>query len=95
MYVCSVCCVLGYGGGWSTGRHLEGGPALQVDKAVVFNLVSGDCGEDGSIQQMIDAYGIPRSGSGELASQVCYSKVDTSQHIKVRSVLSCSCVASM
>jgi D-alanine-D-alanine ligase-like ATP-grasp enzyme len=50
---------------------------------VVFNLVSGDCGEDGSIQQMMNAYGIPRTGSGELASRVCYGKVDTAQQIKV------------
>ena len=52
--------------------HLDGKPAhherifRHID--VVFNACTGEYGEDGKIQQLLEAFGVPYTGSGVLAS---------------------------
>jgi D-alanine-D-alanine ligase len=41
---------------------------------VIFNALHGDYGEDGKIQQEIEQFGIPYTGSGPLASAMGYNK---------------------
>lgn len=58
--------------------HIGGVPASQekvfhaVD--VIFNALHGDYGEDGTVQQMLDMWKIPYTGSGALASAIGYNK---------------------
>jgi len=42
---------------------------------VVFNALHGEYGEDGKVQQLLELYGIPYTGSGVLASAVGMNKV--------------------
>ncbi len=42
---------------------------------VVFNALHGEYGEDGKVQQLLDIYGIPYTGSGALASAVGMNKI--------------------
>jgi D-alanine-D-alanine ligase len=48
---------------------------LKVD--VVFNILHGKPGEDGTIQGMLDLLGIPYTGSGVLASAIAMNKIMT------------------
>ena len=58
--------------------HLGGVPTTMenilnlVD--VVFNALHGDFGEDGKLQQILDQWGIPYTGSGAFASALGYNK---------------------
>jgi D-alanine-D-alanine ligase len=42
---------------------------------VIFNALHGDFGEDGKVQQMLDQWKIPYTGSGAFASALGYNKV--------------------
>lgn len=59
--------------------HMNGKPVSMnhifnsVD--VVFNALHGDFGEDGKVQQMLDQWKIPYTGSGAFASALGYNKV--------------------
>jgi D-alanine-D-alanine ligase len=76
--------------------HMQGKPASMenvfhcVD--VIFNALHGDFGEDGKVQQMLEQWQIPYTGSGPFASAVAYNKllskeqfshlgVKTAQHV--------------
>ncbi|NOY35667.1 MAG: D-alanine--D-alanine ligase [bacterium] len=67
--------VLGKNGGW----YLNGHPAYperifqSVD--VVFNALHGTFGEDGKVQQILETYKIPYTGSGILSSAIGMNKV--------------------
>ena len=63
---------------------------------VVFNALHGEYGEDGRVQQLMDAYGIPYTGSKTLGSAIGMNKIlakkyfidhglKTPRHLKVRS----------
>ncbi len=41
---------------------------------VVFNALHGDYGEDGKVQQLLDAFGVPYTGSGAVASALSMNK---------------------
>ncbi len=49
---------------------------------VVFNALHGKFGEDGTIQRMLDRYGIPYTGSRAFASGVAMNKVTTKNFLK-------------
>ena len=69
-------------GGW----HLDGKPAhherifRHID--VVFNALHGEYGEDGKIQQLLEAFGVPYTGSGVLASSLGMNKILARQAFK-------------
>ncbi len=44
----------------------------QVD--VIFNALHGDFGEDGKVQQLLDTFNVPYTGSGALASAIGMNK---------------------
>ncbi len=58
--------------------HMNGVPAnfekifRNVD--VIFNALHGDYGEDGKVQQLLEHWNIPYTGSGPFASAVGYNK---------------------
>ncbi|XP_062002738.1 uncharacterized protein LOC133720454 isoform X2 [Rosa rugosa] len=59
-------------------------------KATVFIAVHGGIGEDGTLQSLLEAEGIPHTGPGVLASKICMDKVATSvalQHLSDLGVL--------
>ena len=46
---------------------------------IAFNVLHGFFGEDGSIQSLLEAYGIPYTGSGPTASMLSMNKILTKQ----------------
>lgn len=66
--------------------HVRGLPVTperavrQVD--VVFNALHGQYGEDGRVQQILDSYSVPYTGSGALASAIGMHKVLTKEHLR-------------
>ncbi|XP_014497814.1 uncharacterized protein LOC106759248 isoform X1 [Vigna radiata var. radiata] len=51
-------------------------------QATVFIAVHGGIGEDGTLQSLLDAEGVPYSGPGAMASKICMDKVATSVALK-------------
>ena len=56
-----------------------GGIPVTMDKVanrvdVIINALHGDYGEDGKVQQELEQWGIPYTGSGPLASAIGYNK---------------------
>jgi len=63
--------------------HINGIPT-SMDKIihrvdVIINALHGDYGEDGKVQQLLEQWGIPYTGSGPFASAVGYNKFLTKQ----------------
>lgn len=59
--------------------HISGRPVEMNDVSnsvdVIFNALHGDFGEDGKVQQMLEQWSIPYTGSGPFPSAVGYNKV--------------------
>ncbi len=59
--------------------HINGKPISIADVFhsvdVIFNALHGDYGEDGKVQQILDVWKIPYTGSGAFASALGYNKV--------------------
>eukprot|EP00892_Ulva_mutabilis_P002530 jgi/Ulvmu1/12278/UM087_0012.1 len=53
----------------------------QTNSAVVFNMIHGSIGEDGTLQQYLQHFCIPFTGSGEAASRICSDKAETAEVI--------------
>lgn len=58
--------------------HINGIP-MTIDKVapkvdVIINALHGDYGEDGKVQQLLEQWNIPYTGSGPLASAIGYNK---------------------
>lgn len=66
--------------------HMDGKPISIGDVFhsvdVVFNALHGDFGEDGKVQQMLDQWKIPYTGSGAFASALGYNKVLAKEQFK-------------
>jgi D-alanine-D-alanine ligase len=66
-------------GGW----HMRGLPVQprQVLEGVdvIFNALHGTYGEDGTVQRLLEVYGVPYTGSRSLASAIAMSKLLTKQ----------------
>jgi len=66
--------------------HLDGKLAhhdrifRQID--VVFNALHGEYGEDGKVQQLLEAFGVPYTGSGVMASALGMNKILARQAFK-------------
>ncbi|GLT89350.1 hypothetical protein SLE2022_073350 [Rubroshorea leprosula] len=59
-------------------------------QATVFIAVHGGIGEDGTLQSLLEAEGVPYTGPGVMASKICMDKVATSlalNHLVDRGVL--------
>lgn len=67
---------------------------LQTNGAVVFNLIHGELGEDGTLQQYLTHFSIPFTGSGETACRICTDKAETAEFIGVRHHVSDMCCCS-
>ncbi|MEL6761570.1 MAG: D-alanine--D-alanine ligase family protein [Myxococcota bacterium] len=57
------------------GRSLQEGIEVVREFDVVFPLLHGPNGEDGTVQGLLELIGVPYVGSGVLASAVCMDKV--------------------
>jgi len=63
--------------------HINGIPTT-LDKIVhkvdlIINALHGDYGEDGKVQQLLERYNIPYTGSGPLSSAIGYNKLLSKQ----------------
>lgn len=72
--------------------HLHGVP-VAPEKAlfgvdVAFNVVHGEYGEDGRIQAVLEALGVPYSGSNALASMLAFNKHETKKMLKKHGIRS-------
>lgn len=63
------------GPGAARGQRTSGGARIDVD--VVFPVLHGTFGEDGTVQGLLELAGIPFVGSGTLASAICMDKDTT------------------
>lgn len=59
--------------------HIKGVPAdlerAQASVDMIWNALHGTFGEDGSVQGLLDQYGIPYTGSGRLTSGMAFNKM--------------------
>lgn len=66
--------------------HIDGAPVkpekVFADVHVVFNAMHGAYGEDGKVQQLLEHYKIPFTGSGALASAIGMNKILSKQIFK-------------
>ena len=49
---------------------------------VIFNALHGEYGEDGKVQQLLEAFGVPYTGSGVMASALGMNKILARQAFK-------------
>jgi len=49
-------------------------PSLPAGTGLVFNLIHGTFGEDGELQALLDAAGIPYTGAGAASSRLAFDK---------------------
>lgn len=64
-------------GEWFTGG-VEKKPGKIIESVdVIWNALHGEFGEDGGVQAILDAYGIPYTGSDKIASAVAMNKALT------------------
>ncbi len=66
--------------------HIKGIPA-DLEKAqssvdLVWNALHGNFGEDGQVQELLDQYGIPYTGSGKIASALSFNKEKAKERAK-------------
>lgn len=55
------------------------GPGFQLpkDTRLVYNMIHGTFGEDGELQSLLDAMGIPYTGEGAAGSRTAFDKIAT------------------
>jgi len=55
------------------------GPALQIPEGtqLVFNIIHGTFGEDGDLQSLLDAMGVPYTGENAEGSRLAFDKIET------------------
>jgi len=55
------------------------GPGFELPSgtALVFNLIHGTFGEDGELQGLLDARGVPYTGEGAEGSRLAFDKIET------------------
>lgn len=67
--------------------HIAGMPAepdrIIRNSDVVFNALHGEYGEDGKVQQILDSFAIPYTGSGSFPSAVGMNKVMSKKAFKI------------
>src|SRR3989339_1605234 len=66
--------------------HLDGKPTDQERSLrnidVIFNALHGEYGEDGKVQQLLESFGVPYTGSGIMASALGMNKIQARQAFK-------------
>lgn len=50
---------------------------LPEDTRLVFNIIHGTFGEDGELQSLLEAKGIPYTGEGSTGSRMAFDKIET------------------
>jgi D-alanine-D-alanine ligase len=56
-----------------TDAHFE----IPADAHLAFNIIHGTFGEDGQLQSILDARGIPYTGEGETGSRLAFDKIES------------------
>jgi D-alanine-D-alanine ligase len=54
--------------------------------ALAFNIIHGVFGEDGDLQRILDATGIPYTGEGAEGSRLAFDKIETKQRFAVSGI---------
>ncbi len=60
--------------------------ALPPEVNLVFNSIHGDLGEDGRLQRVLEARGIPYTGEGVRGSEIAFDKILTKRRFEERGV---------
>lgn len=68
------------------------GKLREMHAKVVFNAVHGQYGEDGRLQSILEAAGIPYTGSGVLASAVAMDKAATKRFLQSAGISTADCM---
>lgn len=73
-------------GAWHIGgiRYEPSKALRQVD--VIFNAMHGEYGEDGRVQEFLDNFGVPYTGSGSFPSRLAMNKALTKDFVKKEGV---------
>jgi len=64
----------------------DGNFALPEGTQLAFNVIHGTLGEDGQLQRILDARGVPYTGEGVRGSELAIDKIATKQRLVERSV---------
>lgn len=69
---------------------------MQENRAIVFNCVHGDVGENGELQKILRDQGVCFTGSKHAASSACQSKKAIADvlEVRARAVANSGCVMS-
>jgi len=62
---------------------------LPPETALVYNMIHGTFGEDGGIQSLLDAKGIPYTGEGAEESRMAFDKIETKRRFDLAGVPTC------
>jgi len=57
--------------------------------ALVYNMIHGTFGEDGGLQSLLDAKGIPYTGEGAEESRIAFDKIETKRRFDLAGVPTC------
>lgn len=68
-------------GEWHVGGLAKHPGKIIESSDVIFNALHGEFGEDGGVQDILDPYKIPYTGSGKVASALAMNKVLTKNHL--------------
>lgn len=74
--------VITRGGEWLVEGYEKYPEQVLTASDVVFNALHGTYGEDGTIQQLIERYGIPHTGSRVFPSRIAINKVLTKDYLR-------------
>ena len=69
-------------GEWIVDGYVKTPDRILSDIDVVFLALHGSYGEDGTVQRIIERLRVPYTGSGPMASAICFNKHITKEHLK-------------
>ncbi|MEW5907620.1 MAG: D-alanine--D-alanine ligase [Patescibacteria group bacterium] len=70
--------ILGKSGNWFFNKKISLPDKILRSIDVVFNALHGEFGEDGKVQQILETFGVPYTGSGILSSALGMNKIFSS-----------------
>lgn len=59
---------------------------LPENTAIAFNIIHGTFGEDGQLQAILDARGVPYTGEGEVGSRLAFDKIASKRRFEAAGV---------
>ncbi len=60
--------------------------AIPAGTELAFNIIHGTFGEDGQLQAILDAHGVPYTGEGEIGSRLAFDKIASKKRFEAAGV---------